>query len=208
MAHALGDAALAEDRGHALERRAHRADRPERHQQPLPLEVRDDQVEAAALLAEQRAVGDRDVLEGDLGGVGGVPPELLQRTRAHAVVGVDDEEGEAAVAALLPRLDRRHVEVRPYAVGDEGLGAVDDPAAVDALGARTDGGDVGAGVGLRDRERRVFSPRTAGASQRSRFASVPNDASGGGAAAGGTPTPAPGPPPPPPPAPPAIPPPP
>src|SRR4051812_126579 len=44
----------------------------------------------------------------------------------------------------------------------------------------------------------IFSPRTAGASQRSRCASVPNDASGGGGGPQWAPPPAPGPPPPPP----------
>ena len=147
-------AALAEDRDHALERRAHRADRAERHQQPLPLEVRDDQVEAAALLAEQRVVSHRDVLERDLGGVGRVPAELLERPRGDALAGLDHEERQRPVAGLRPRPHRGDVEVRAHAVGDERLGAVDDPAAVDALGARADGGDVGAGVGLGDRERR------------------------------------------------------
>src|SRR5208282_5907583 len=40
-----------------------------------------------------------------------------------------------------------------YAVGDVGLLAVEDPAAVHALGVRGDGGDVRAGAGLGDAER-------------------------------------------------------
>jgi hypothetical protein len=138
VAHALRHPALGQDRDHALERRAHRANRAERHRQPLPLGVGDDQVEAATLLAEQRVVGHRDVLERDLGGVGGVPAELLQRAGANAVAGLDDEEGEAAVPGLGAGADGRHVEVGAHAAGDEGLGAVDDPAAVDLLRAGAD----------------------------------------------------------------------
>ncbi len=41
-------------------------------------------------------------------------------------------------------------EVGADAVGDEGLGAVDDVAAVDPLGEGRDAGDVGAGAGLGD----------------------------------------------------------
>ena len=57
------------------------------------------------------------------------------------------------VAALRRRLDRRDVEARAHAVGDVGLLAVDDEAAVDALGARGDRRDVGAGPGLGDGQR-------------------------------------------------------
>ncbi len=92
-----GLAAPREPRDGPLQRGVHRADRAERHQQPLPLEVGHDQVEAAALLAEQVLVGDEHVLEGDLAGVGGVPAELLELGRAHALAGLDDQERHPAV---------------------------------------------------------------------------------------------------------------
>ena len=67
-----------------LERHLHPADRAERHQQPLPLEVGHDQVEAAVLLAEQVLLGDEHVVEGDQRRVRGVPAELLERARLDA----------------------------------------------------------------------------------------------------------------------------
>ena len=57
------------------------------------------------------------------------------------------------MAAFLRGLDGGDDEVRAHAVGDVGLLAVDHPAAVDALGARGDRGDVGAGARLGDAER-------------------------------------------------------
>ena len=130
----------------------HRADGADRHQQPLPGEVGHDQLEAAVLLAEQVLGRDLDVGEGELAGVGGVPAHLLQ-LRRHLVAGhlaLEDEEGDAAVAALLGRLAGADEEVGADAVGDEGLGAVDHVAAVDLLGGGADAGDVGAGAGLGD----------------------------------------------------------
>ena len=51
------------------------------------------------------------------------------------------------------RLAGADEEVGADAVGDEGLGAVDDVAAVDPLGEGGDAGDVGAGAGLGDPQR-------------------------------------------------------
>ena len=118
----------------ALEQRLHRADRAERHQQPLPLEVGHDQVEALVLLAEQVLLGHEHVVERDLAGVGRVPAELLELGDARdALASVDDQERDAVVAALLGRLDGGDDEVGAHAVRDERLRAVDDVAAVDAL---------------------------------------------------------------------------
>jgi hypothetical protein len=52
------------------------------------------------------------------------------------------------VAALLGRLYGADEEVSADAVGDEGLGAVDDVAAVDLSGGRSKRRDVGPGAGL------------------------------------------------------------
>ena len=59
-----------------LEARLHGTDRAQGHQQPLPLEVGHDQVEAAVLLTEQVLLGDEHVVERDLGGVRGMPAQL------------------------------------------------------------------------------------------------------------------------------------
>ena len=56
------------------------------------------------------------------------------------------------VAALLGRLAGADEEVGADAVGDEGLRAVEDVAAVDPLGEGRDPGDVGPGAGLGDPE--------------------------------------------------------
>ena len=66
------------------------------------------------------------------------------------------------VAALLGRLAGADEEVGADAVGDEGLGAVDDVAAVDPLGEGRDPGDVGAGAGLGDPQRADLLARDPG----------------------------------------------
>ena len=84
-------------------------------------------------LAEQVLLRDEHVVERDQRGVGRVPAELLDlRGLVAGLVGVDEEERDAAVAALGRRLRGEHDEVRAHAVRDEHLRAVEDPAAVDA----------------------------------------------------------------------------
>ena len=67
-------------------------------------------VEALALLAEQVLGRDADVLEGELAGVGGVHPHLLQLARDREagdrvalVAEVDDEQGDPVVARVSGR---------------------------------------------------------------------------------------------------------
>ena len=128
--------------------------------QPLALELPGDVVEALALLAEQALGRDADVLEGELAGVGGVHPHLLQLGRdaeaghllAVLVAQVDDEQGDAVVALLRVGLGDEDDEVGARAVGDEGLGAVDHVLVAVADRGRADAGDVGAGAGLGDPE--------------------------------------------------------
>src|SRR4051812_9226583 len=133
----------------------HRADRAERHQEPLPLEVGHDQVEALVLLAEEVLLGHEHVLEGELARVGGAPAHLVELLRdaeaLHALL--DEQEREALVAALLRRLHGGHHEVGAHAVGDERLRPVHDVAAVHALREGLDAGHVGACIGLGDPER-------------------------------------------------------
>ena len=149
----LGPARRGRDR--ALEHDLHRADRAERHHEPLPLEVGHHELEAPVLLAEEVLLGDEHVVERELGGVGGVPAELLELPRDQEAVHValDDEEGDAVMAALLGGLHGRDDEVGAHTVRDEGLRPVDHVAAVDRLCARADAGHVRAGARLRDAER-------------------------------------------------------
>jgi hypothetical protein len=84
-----------------------------------------------------------------------VPAHLLQLgddlVAGH--VALEDEEGDAVVAALVGRLAGADQEVGADAVGDEGLGAVHHVAAVDFLGGGSQGGHVGPCARLRDPER-------------------------------------------------------
>ena len=74
----------------------------------------------------------------------------------HLVAGhlaLQDEEGDAVVAARLGRIACADQEVGADAVGDEGLGAVDDVAVVDPAGRRGDPGYVRPGPRLGDPQR-------------------------------------------------------
>jgi len=135
-----------------LEHRLHRTNRPERHQQPLPLEVGHDQVEAGVLVAEPVALGHEHVVEGDLGGVGRMPAELAQRARADARAALDDQEREPVVTTLRLGSHCRHEDVGPYPAGDERLGSIDQIAVGHPPGVRPDRRDVGARAGLGDRQ--------------------------------------------------------
>jgi hypothetical protein len=92
---------------------------------------------------EQVLLGDEDVLEGDGRRVGGVPAELVELRGADALAGVDDEEARGRGGPPCGgRLDRGDVEARAHAIGDVGLLAVDDEAAIDALARVAIDGDV------------------------------------------------------------------
>ncbi len=125
-----------------------------RADQPLALELPHDVVEALADLAEHGGGRDAHVLEGQQRRVGGVHAELLEALLAdHAGrVHRHEEEREAVVAGVRVGLGDEHDHVGAVAVGDVGLGAVDDVLVAVAHRARLDAGDVGAGVGLGDAE--------------------------------------------------------
>ena len=115
-----------------------------------------DQVEAAVLLSEQVVGRDEDLVEGQLGGVGGVPAELLELAGHREPLGaaLDEENEEALVAALVRGLHGGHHEVRARSVRNERLRAAHEVAAVDDPGTGADPRNVGAGPRLRDAERR------------------------------------------------------
>ena len=92
---------------------------------------------------------------------------------------VDDEQRDAAVAGVGIGLHDEREEVRACSVRDEHLAAVDAPDVAVADAPRPDRGDVGAGVGLGDRDRPDLLARDRRASQRSRWSSVPKWASAG-----------------------------
>ena len=102
--------------------------------------------------AEQVLERNPAVLEDDLGGVRGADADLrLLLALAHAGRPLlDDERGLAAVAELGGDVGDDDVDVGDPAVGDEDLGAVEDPLVAVALGGGTQALDVGAGAGLGD----------------------------------------------------------
>ncbi len=95
------------------------------------------------------------VVEGQLRGVLGVLADLLEVAAAlealHAAL--EDEQRDPAVALGRVRLHGRDHEVRVDAVGDEGLGAVDDVVAVLAAGGRGHPREVRADARLGHRDR-------------------------------------------------------
>ena len=132
----------------------HRPDRAERHQQPLPLEVGHDQVEAAVLVAEQVLLGHEDVVEARSARC------RRRASRSSRSRGTATPRPRSMIRNEMPWwppsgvvLHRGDEEVGAHAVGDEHLRAVDHVAAVDPPRVRADAGDVRAGVGLGDRQR-------------------------------------------------------
>ena len=112
------------------------------------------QLEAPALLAEDRRVRHPHVLEDS--DAGPHSPIVSIGADVQPAVAVDEEAGDAAVGALLLVGDREdHDEVGLVAAGDERLLAVDDPLVALAAGAGADVAGVGAGAGLGDREAAV-----------------------------------------------------
>ena len=94
------------------------------------------------------------ILEDDLGGVAGPDAELLVlRTLAQPFCAlVDDERGVTPVTQFW--VNRRHddVHVGDAPIGDEALGAVDDPVVAVAHRPSSQAADVAAGVGFGDGE--------------------------------------------------------
>ena len=108
-------------------------------------------LEAHAQGAEQRVGGQVDVVEGELAGGAATHAHLVLKLADGQALGVlrDDEGGDALVAGRGVGLGEDYVVVGDAGVGDPGLAAVEDPAAVvggDHGGL--DAGRVGARAGL------------------------------------------------------------
>ena len=113
-------------------------------------------MKAVALLAADQVVrGHAKILEHELAGIDPLVAELLEPPGdAKARPLLDHEQRHAAVARLGLRvgLDQQGQARALDAVGDPALGAVDDVVVAIAHGTRTDRLQVGAAVGLGERE--------------------------------------------------------
>src|SRR4051812_8269790 len=120
------------------------------------VEGRHRHAEAVVLLADEMILGDRDVVERDRRRVGGALSELVLLLVNRDAVSLTryDEAGDAAMAGVLVGLRVDGVPVGVLTVGDEALGAVDDPLIALLHRAGLHAGDVGAGVRLGQAERR------------------------------------------------------
>eukprot|EP00128_Syssomonas_multiformis_P018563 Colp12_sorted_trinity150504_noHs@10700 len=111
-------------------------------------------VEALVDLAEHVGVGNKHVVEEQLAGVLSLHAHLLQLLAlvetSHAFL--DKEEGDTVGALCGVSLGSDHDKPSHGTVGDEHLGAVEDPTAVHLLSVGLDAGDVTASAGLGHRE--------------------------------------------------------
>ena len=122
----------------------------------LPSRARASFSSSFSLPPRRQWPGHADVVEDDLAGVRGPDAHLLELLAGREPGGArrDHEAGLAPGAEVGVDGGHDHVEVGDAAVGDPGLGAVEDPLVlglvVDGPGAQR--AHVGAGVGLRDAE--------------------------------------------------------
>lgn len=121
---------------------------------PLLREIGHQVEEGAVEFAEEVLLGDAYVLEEEFGGVLGLLADLVEVAASFEALGTafDDEEGQAVRPALGGGLRDDDHEVGEDAVGDEGLGAVEQPVVAPVLGGGTDPLEVGVGAGLGHRD--------------------------------------------------------
>src|SRR5215468_4285245 len=140
----------------AIERGAADADGLDADHDALRVERVEQVVEALADRADHVLLGDLEVLDDDLVGVDGGPPQLGDLAHAdRAAVEIREEERHAperlrGVAVAGPR--QQQDLVRVLCVGGPHLAAVHHEAIAAALGAGLNARRVGAGVGLGDAE--------------------------------------------------------
>ncbi len=99
--------------------------------------------------------GDPDVIEHQFGGVGGMPPHLVQGPAGAESFGplLDGEDGYSPRPSHVGiGLGGNEDQFGEPAVGDEHLGPVESPALPIASGSGPNGGHVRPGIGLGDRD--------------------------------------------------------
>ena len=128
----------------------------DRDDQALARQVVHELREALAFLgAEQVLRRQLDVVEEQLGGVGGIEAELLElaaAAEARRIVGLDHHQRDAFGARARIGLGDDDDQVGVLAVGDEGLRAVEHIAVAGFLGRGAHALQVGAGAGLAHRD--------------------------------------------------------
>src|SRR5437870_5758273 len=136
-------------------RRARDSDRPRCNERPGRLQRLHRAVERGALVGPEQVVfRNAAIVEDDLRGVARADAHLvlnLADLQAWGVVFHDKRSNPEVRAAPVERRED-DVDVRDPAIRDEALDAVQDPLVAFLLRRRRDVGDVGAGVGFRDRK--------------------------------------------------------
>ena len=123
---------------------------------PSELQPGEDLLEAAALaLADEVLARHHALVEHQLAGIDALVAELLElASHPEALALLDQQQAHAAVARprLRVGLDQHRDDVALDAVADPGLGAVDPVAVAVAAGGGPDRLQVGAAVGLGERD--------------------------------------------------------
>ena len=121
-------------------------------------------LDPARLAPQEVPVGNEDVVEEDLARGRGPDAQLVDPLPQGDAgeLAVHEEEGDVLHPALARGLGADGQHVGDRRVGDPGLGALEPPAALRALGEGGDAGDVRAGVRLGEAEGRDLLPAEGG----------------------------------------------
>lgn len=118
--------------------------------QSLEIKTRHEHVDSAVELAQNVVLGNENVLEDELSGVGASHTELVELSRAgeasHGLL--DKEGGDSSGTGRGISLGVHDEVVGIGTVGDPHLGTVEDVASLDLLGSGLHGDNVGSGTGL------------------------------------------------------------
>ena len=101
-------------------------------------------MQTLALFSEQIGLRNADIVKEKLGGVLRLLPDFLQRLAflEPLSIGFDDDKGKTARSIILVGFQRDDCEVSDIAIGDEGLGTIDDIVALHAAGLGRNGAQV------------------------------------------------------------------
>ena len=145
--------ALAGARQRLVERAACESERGTGHRCAEDVEVAHRQLEALAFPAKEVRNGHAAILEAQCRHRVWRDDVDSLRRRETRRIRVDDDRGDCLGAGLVAGARENDIEVGDAAIGDPGLGAVDDPLVAFAPRARRQRRDIGPCIGLGERER-------------------------------------------------------